>query len=103
MVVTDQRLRSRRGSITVRVSGELVGRSCERVEYLTRVAAEAGAATVRVDAEDVTYAGSDGVRSLLAARATADANGCEFLLVSPSPSLVRILGALGLDHLFPAA
>jgi anti-anti-sigma factor len=84
----------------VSVSGELVGRSCERVVYLARVAAEAGAAAVRVNARSVTYAGSDGVRALLEARAEAERNGARFVLEEPSPSLQRVLVVLGLDPLF---
>ena len=82
------------------MSGELVGRACDRVEYLAQVAADAGAAVVRVDASSVTFAGSDGVRSLLAARRSVEDAGGIFELLEPSRPLVRILVVLGLADFF---
>jgi anti-sigma B factor antagonist len=58
---------------------------------------------VLVDLTAVAFCDARGLGALLRLAGYAEQAGCEFRLISPRPSLVKIMRITGLDRRFPAS
>lgn len=87
------------GAITVTLSGELDHEGVLDVENDVRWAVANANVCVTVDAENVTFVDSAGLRLILQSQMMAADRHVRFILASPSESLVRLLQLTGLDDL----
>ena len=67
-------------------------------EYLVRVESD-GARAIVVDLQELTFIGTVGLRAFLAARARAEANGRQLLLVGANPPVRRVFELTGKESL----
>ena len=93
----------RRGGVaTVVLSGEVDAAERTRVAEAVRGLLDQGETRLVFDCEQVTFMGSTGIGSLLAARKEALARSGAMALVRPSPILRKVIRDLGLDAEFPS-
>jgi anti-anti-sigma factor len=91
----------RDGSQVVSVSGELDIATAEQAyAYISEVIDERGA-PVRVDVAGLTFCDAAGLGALAKLASHAREAGRQLRLISPRPSLVKIMRITGLDHAFP--
>jgi anti-sigma B factor antagonist len=85
----------------VDLSGEIDMLAADTVEkWLCDAGRASGASAVVADLSSVEFLDSSGVRSLLRAKETLDAEGIAFSIAEPNAMVERILRILGLyDHL----
>lgn len=91
------------GSTIVVLSGELDHDGVAAVEGDVRRAAEAATGRLVLDAEDITFVDSAGLRLILQTQMTATERGVDFVLGRPSDNVVRLLELTGLDDVIRTA
>ena len=100
MTSTDQRLQIAPSADerSFALAGELDAHTAPELEA-TLATTDRGA-SIRLDLSAVTFLDSSGLRTLVAAHAAREEQGGELVLLSPSPSVVKLLDITGLtDHL----
>lgn len=84
----------------VALAGELDLHSSELLSAIVDDALDGTARVVEIDAGDLTFADSAGLRALLSAREAAEQHGVVLRLSSISPALGRLLDMTGLRDVF---
>jgi anti-sigma B factor antagonist len=83
---------------TIRVAGDVDLSSMPKFEDALTSALRSGGKRVEVDLGEVTYFGSEGVRTLVDALGVAAESGCRLEVVEASVIARRVLHVVGLDH-----
>jgi anti-sigma B factor antagonist len=100
LVVSSRREGSR---VVVELAGELDLHGCDRLTTEVERALQDSADIVEVDARNLTFADSAGLRAVLVARAEAGRSGADFHLSEVSPSVGRVIHLAGLGELLRPA
>lgn len=85
------------------LAGELDLDGSQRLETEVTGALDDGVERVTLEASNLTFTDSAGLRSMLIARAEAERRGIEFRLGSVSDPVMRIMKIAGLEELLPDA
>jgi anti-anti-sigma factor len=89
-------------AVTVAVHGEVDIVTVSRFASALTDAVRMSERRVRVDLQDVSYFGSEGVRALVDAQRLAEENDRTLSVVNPSSIASRLLRVVGLDELIDA-
>ncbi len=82
----------------IAIVGELdMARECELLGLVIALDPPPGA-TVELDTSEVTFVDSQGLNSILKARAYLHGRHCELILLRPQPQLLRLVELLGLTE-----
>ena len=87
------------GTVLIRLEGELDMASAPRLGRILHEALDGGAATVALDLTGLTFLDSTGIRVLFSAHRRAAAQGCAFILRSPTRSVLKVLRLTGVERL----
>ena len=87
------------GAVTLTLNGELDHEGVAAIEGEVHRAAATAQGHLALDAHDVTFVDSAGLRLILQAQMTTTSRGVAFLLARPAPNVVRLLELTGLDDL----
>ena len=85
---------------TIKISGEADYTSSPKLRHAIRKAPIRENGTLSVDLSNLNYIDSSGLAALVEGRCQCADNGVRFVLLSPSPSVVKVLEAVRLDSVF---